>query len=137
MSNGPLRIEQYETVRYDINCNPLGVPDSVTRAIMENISAVGRYPDTYYDPLRNAIASYACCAPEHLVLGSGSSDLLRLFVALLAPKKLYCRSHQPRIMNMYYPCMVAKQTSMSWTSIRITIWIWMILLHTYRIHTIL
>ena len=52
MSNGPLRIEQYETVRYDINCNPLGVPDSVTRAIMENISAVGRYPDTYYDPLR-------------------------------------------------------------------------------------
>ncbi len=87
MSNGPLRIEQYETVRYDINCNPLGVPDSVTRAIMENISAVGRYPDTYYDPLRNAIASYACCAPEHLVLGSGSSDLLRLFVALLAPKK--------------------------------------------------
>ena len=49
MSNGPLRIEQYETVRYDINCNPLGVPDSVTHAIMENISAVGRYPDTYYD----------------------------------------------------------------------------------------
>ena len=87
MSNGPLRIEQYETVRYDLNCNPLGVPDSVTRAIMENISAVGRYPDTYYEPLRNAIASYACCAPEHLVLGSGSSDLLRLFVALLAPKK--------------------------------------------------
>ena len=87
MSNGPLRIEQYETVRYDINCNPLGVPDSVTRAIMENISAVGHYPDTYYEPLRNAIASYACCAPEHLVLGSGSSDLLRLFVALLAPKK--------------------------------------------------
>ena len=43
MSNGPLRIEQYETVRYDLNCNPLGVPDSVTRAIMENISAVGRY----------------------------------------------------------------------------------------------
>ena len=52
MSNGPLRIEQYETVRYDINCNPLGVPDSVTRAIMENISAVGHYPDTYYEPLR-------------------------------------------------------------------------------------
>ena len=59
MSNGPLRIEQYETVRYDINCNPLGVPDSVTRAIMENISAVGRYPDTYYDPLRNAIAAHS------------------------------------------------------------------------------
>ena len=28
MSNGPLRIEQYETVRYDINCNPLGQRDT-------------------------------------------------------------------------------------------------------------
>lgn len=52
MSNGPLRIEQYETVRYDINCNPLGVPESVTRAIMENLSAIGNYPDTYYAPLK-------------------------------------------------------------------------------------
>ena len=87
MNNGPLRIEQYETVRYDINCTPLGVPESVTRAIIENIDAVGCYPDTDYEPLKNAIASYAGCAPEHLVLGSGSSDLLRLLVALLAPKK--------------------------------------------------
>lgn len=87
MSNGPLRIEQYETVRYDINCNPLGVPESVTRAIMENLSAIGNYPDTYYAPLKQAVADYAGCAPEHLVLGSGSSDLLRLFVALFAPKK--------------------------------------------------
>lgn len=87
MSNGPLRIEQYETVRYDINCNPLGVPESVTRAIVENIDSIGRYPDVYYEPLKSAIASYAGCAPEHLVTGSGSSDLLRLFVALLAPKK--------------------------------------------------
>lgn len=87
MSNGPLRIEQYETVRYDINCNPLGVPESVTRAIIENIDSIGRYPDVYYEPLKSAIASYAGCSPEHLVTGSGSSDLLRLFVALLAPKK--------------------------------------------------
>ena len=87
MSNGPLRIEQYETVRYDINCNPLGVPESVTRAIIENIDSIGRYPDVYYEPLKSAIASYAGCAPEYLVTGSGSSDLLRLFVALLTPKK--------------------------------------------------
>ena len=87
MSNGPLRIEQYETVRYDINCNPLGVPESVTRAIMENLSAIGNYPDTYYAPLKQAVADYAGCAPEHLVLGSGSSDLLRLFVALVAPRE--------------------------------------------------
>lgn len=87
MNNGPLRIEQYETVRYDLNCNPLGVPESVTRAILDNLSAIGRYPDNYYSPLKNVLASYVGCKPEQLVLGSGSSDLLRLFIALLAPKK--------------------------------------------------
>ena len=137
MSNGPLRIEQYETVRYDINCNPLGVPDSVTRAIMENISAVGRYPDTYYDPLRNAIALMPAVRQSIWCLAAAALICCVSLLHFLHQRRLYCRSHQPRIMNMYYPCMVAKQTSMSWTSIRITIWIWMILLHTYRIHTIL
>ena len=136
MSNGPLRIEQYETVRYDINCNPLGVPDSVTRAIMENISAVGRYPDTttlYGTPslLMPAVCQSIWCLAAAALICCVS------LLHFLHQRRLYCRSHQPRIMNMYYPCMVAKQTSMSWTSIRITIWIWMILLHTYRIHTIL
>ena len=133
MSNGPLRIEQYETVRYDINCNPLGVPDSVTRAIMENISAVGRYPDTYYGTpslLMPAVRQSIWCLTAAALICCVS------LLHFLHQRRLYCRSHQPRIMNMYYPCMVAKQTSMSWTSIRITIWIWMILLHTYRINTI-
>ena len=137
MSNGPLRIEQYETVRYDINCNPLGVPDSVTRAIMENISAVGRYPDTYYDLYGTPSLLMPAVRQSIWCLAAAALICCVSLLHFLHQRRLYCRSHQPRIMNMYYPCMVAKQTSMSWTSIRITIWIWMILLHTYRIHTIL
>lgn len=87
MNNGPLRIEQFETVRYDLNCNPLGVPESVTKEIMNHIDSVGRYPDAFYDTLKNGLATYARCEAEHLVMGSGSSDLLRLFTALIAPKK--------------------------------------------------
>lgn len=87
MNKGPLRIEQYETVRYDLNLNPLGIPKSVTKELMHNLDSVGRYPDAYYDNLKNGIANYACCEPEHLVIGSGSSDLIRLYVSLIAPKK--------------------------------------------------
>lgn len=105
MSNGPLRIEQYETVRYDINCNPLGVPESVTRAIMANLDSVGRYPDDFYTPLKDSLASYADCPPENLVIGSGSSDLLRLFVALLAPKKallpIPCAIDYENVLSVY------------------------------------
>lgn len=87
MKNETLRLEQYETVRYDLNCNPFGVPKSVTNEITQYLPIIGQYPDTYYEPLKNTIAEYAGCDKSHLVLGSGLSDLLRLFIALQAPKK--------------------------------------------------
>jgi threonine-phosphate decarboxylase len=87
MSNKPLRLEQYETVLYNSNFNPMGIPEAVTKALAANIDSVGRYPQDYYSALRESIADYTGCSTENIVLGNGSSDLLRLFVALLAPKK--------------------------------------------------
>ena len=87
MSNGPLRIEQYDTVLYNANLNPMGVPESVKKALSENLDSIIRYPNDYYGNLKKAISEYAGCDEEHLVLGSGSSDLIRLYCALIAPKK--------------------------------------------------
>lgn len=85
--NAPLRLEQYETVLYNANLNPLGVPPSVFKALSENLSNVIRYPSDYYGKLKTAISDYAGCSAEHIILGSGFADLLHLFTALLAPKK--------------------------------------------------
>lgn len=87
MNNQTLRLEQYETVLYNANMNPLGVPESVTKALTEHLSNIVRYPADFYDKLKESISAYAGCAKEHIVLGSGFSDLLRLFMALIAPKK--------------------------------------------------
>lgn len=87
MNNAPLRLEQYETVLFNANMNPLGVPDSVTKAIASNLDSVIRNPSDYYDKLRQSISAYTECSPEHIVLGSGSTDLIKLFLALIAPKK--------------------------------------------------
>lgn len=87
MSNTPLRLEQYETVLYNSNLNPLGVPESVKKVLEKSLSAVGQYPMDYYTPLKETISKYAGCDMEHIVLGNGSSDLLRLFTALIMPKK--------------------------------------------------
>ncbi len=87
MSQNQLRIEQYDTVLYNANLNPLGVPESVTKALAANTDAIMRYPNVYYDGLKKAISTYAACKEEHIILGNGSSDLLRLFTALLSPKK--------------------------------------------------
>ncbi len=87
MSNTPLRLEQYETVLYNANLNPMGVPESVNKAIKANPDAIIRYPGDYYGNLKKAISTYAGCNTDHIVLASGSSDLLRLYAALIAPKK--------------------------------------------------
>lgn len=87
MSNNQLRIEQYDTVLYNSNLNPMGVPESVKKAYADHADAVMRYPDDYYPALKKELAGYAGCKENQIVLGSGSSDLLRTFISLLAPKK--------------------------------------------------
>lgn len=85
--NNQLRLEQYETVLYNANMSPLGIPKSVSKAIEEHASSIGRYPSEYYGELKKAISNYAGCAEEHIVLGTGSVDMLKLYMALLAPQK--------------------------------------------------
>ena len=85
--NTPLRIEQYETVLYNANLNPLGIPDSVKLAIKENIGTIAKYPDIYYNKLKKAVADYANVSLENVVMGNGSEDILKLYAALLTPKK--------------------------------------------------
>lgn len=87
MSKSPLRLEQFDTVLYNANLNPMGVPASVIKALDDNKASIVKYPGDYFTNLKKSIAEYTQCNKEHIVLGSGSSDLLRLFVALLAPKK--------------------------------------------------
>ncbi len=85
--NTPLRIEQYETVLYNANLNPLGIPDSVRQAIKENIGTIAKYPDIYYNKLKKAVAEYTNVSMENIVMGNGSVDILKLYGALLTPKK--------------------------------------------------
>ncbi|MBR6173868.1 MAG: aminotransferase class I/II-fold pyridoxal phosphate-dependent enzyme [Eubacterium sp.] len=81
------RIEQYETVLYDANLNPLGIPASVKQSIANNISSIIKYPDMYYTKLRTAIADYAGTELVRVTIGNGSPDLLRLFTSIIHPKK--------------------------------------------------
>lgn len=87
MDQNQLRIEQYETVLYNANINPLGLPDSVKNAILNNISSIGKYPEIYYRNLKTAVAEYVGSPIDTVITGNGSSDLIRLFIALVAPKK--------------------------------------------------
>lgn len=87
MSKPTLRIDQYETVLYDANLNPLGIPASVRKSIEQNIGSIIKYPDIYYANLRTAIADYAGTTLSRIHIGNGSPDLLRLYANVISPKK--------------------------------------------------
>lgn len=82
-----MKIEQYETVSFDTNLNPLGIPDSVKRAIQFNIGSVIKYPEIYYPDLKSAVMEYTGAPLDTIITGNGFSDLIRLFTALISPKK--------------------------------------------------
>lgn len=95
MASQNLRIEKYPTVLYNANLNPLGIPESVKTAITENIGSITKYPDIYYNNLKNAVADYTGMTLDRIVMGNGSADLYKLFTSLLKPKKALLLSPGP------------------------------------------
>ncbi|MDI6600838.1 MAG: threonine-phosphate decarboxylase CobD [Thermoanaerobacteraceae bacterium] len=68
------------------NINPLGMPESVKRAIIENIDILSKYPDPEYLDLRQAIYEYSGVRPENIIVGNGGTELISLFFKVLNPK---------------------------------------------------
>lgn len=105
MNNNQLRLEQFDTVLYNSNLNPMGAPESAIKAIKEETASIIRYPNDYYDNLKDAISTYAKCEKDHIILGNSSSDLLHRFISQLKPKKAMllspCYSEYENVLKTY------------------------------------
>src|SRR6266446_124731 len=70
------------------NENPYGPSEKVLAVIRGAASVSGRYPRGEYDILRNTLAGLHKVKPEQVVLGVGSSEILRMAgAAYLGPNK--------------------------------------------------
>ena len=104
MNTSQLRISQYETVLFNANLNPKGIPNTVRNAIKENIDTIVKYPDIYYTKLKTAVSSYVDAPLDSIIMGNGSTDLLKLFATLIHPKKTMLISPGPNeFANVLYP----------------------------------
>ena len=68
-------------VRINSNENPYGPSPAAMRAMTDALSTAARYPDELNDELRDAIARLHGVNPSQVLLGDGSSDILRLAAA--------------------------------------------------------
>lgn len=72
---------------FGANVNPLGISPKMRKELSQNIDAVMSYPDPEYAELRERIAGYAGCLPSQVIVGNGCTELISLFVQVLAPEE--------------------------------------------------
>lgn len=67
-------------IRLDNNENPYGVSPKAHQAIIEAINGSHRYPHRRYDELIKLIAIREGLAPENIVLGAGSTEIMNMAI---------------------------------------------------------
>ncbi len=77
-----------EVLDYSSNINPLGVPESFKKAVIENFESLEKYPDIDYIELRDAIGKYNGCSIENVVVGNGATEVLFLYMKAVKAKKV-------------------------------------------------
>ena len=78
---------QNETVRFDLNLNPLGIPESVSNSISNNVYALSEYPDSAYKRLKESISHYCGAAGDSIMIAGSSFEFIKLLVEFVRPKK--------------------------------------------------
>ncbi len=74
-----------ELTDFSVNLNPLGHP-KLKRVLANACESINSYPDNRYPGFKKAAAEYLKVAPENIVPGNGSSELIRLFAeAIIEP----------------------------------------------------
>jgi len=80
-------IDPDSIIPFGSNVNPLGISPMARQALMDHIDAIEAYPDRDYLSLKTSISKYCGTNPDHLILGNGTSDLIRQTFETLKPKR--------------------------------------------------
>ena len=80
-------IKKEEIVSFSANVNPLGLSEHLKSELAKHLDVICSYPDREYTGLRRVIASYCDCAPESVLVGNGSTELITLFIKTVSPAK--------------------------------------------------
>ena len=80
------KIAYDKIIDFSANINPLGMPESVKKAIIENLSEAEKYPDITYYELKSVISEFENITSNNLILGNGAAEVLFNVVRGINPK---------------------------------------------------
>jgi len=73
-------------IDFSANINPLGMPQEVKRAIIDNIDLYNNYPDPLCAELINEISKHENIPAEQVICGNGAADIIYRIAAAIKPK---------------------------------------------------
>ena len=80
--------DKNEIIDFSSNINPFGMPQSVKKALIENINEAEGYPDPFCRKLKEEISKYERVGSENIICGNGAAELIYSFMYGLSPKKV-------------------------------------------------
>lgn len=78
----------YDPLDFSANVSPLGVPDSVVKAITDAAIEADKYPDPLCRDLCDAIGEYEGVDPSFVICGNGAADIIFRFAGAMKDKKV-------------------------------------------------
>lgn len=72
---------------FSANCNPLGTPEGVKKAIIDSVETLSDYPQVGSEFLKEALADYEGVDKETLICGNGAAELIFSLCRAKKPKK--------------------------------------------------
>jgi threonine-phosphate decarboxylase len=81
-----LGIQPTEILDFSANINPLGVPNSFRKALIENITMIENYPDPHYQQLIQGIGKYHQISTNYITVGNGATEIIFSIISALKPK---------------------------------------------------
>lgn len=72
---------------FSSNINPLGIPGSVVRAVMNSVSDMHHYPDPFCRELVKAISKFEEVPEDYILCGNGAAELIYSYCEAAAPDK--------------------------------------------------
>lgn len=74
-------------IDFSANCNPLGTPEGIKRAIIESLDHINDYPQVGCAPLKEAIAEYENVKAGQVICGNGAAEVIFSLCRAVNPKK--------------------------------------------------
>ena len=68
-----------QIIDFSISTNPLGAPEKAVASIRQHLNLIHHYPDPAHEWLLEALAKSVGVAPNNVVVGNGSTELIYLF----------------------------------------------------------